>query len=182
MNTASRTTVSVQYFQQMYNSQIIVTVNPANWEGDFRLWESMCTGALIFVDPIFVPHPFPLLDGVHVIYFSNSNKTELFEKLDYYRNHPIEAKRIAINGYLHAMKYHRTVNMMDYILRTVHMGNVSMNRHHVGPIPKYTYTGQYLNYEAKMQQEMILNCHEPGVYEPLEDKSGQVKRLTKCSK
>jgi hypothetical protein len=206
VNTASRTTVSMQYFQQMYNSQIIVTVNPANWEGiiyssfcfqfsnnlscvffsnvitgDFRLWESMATGALIFVDPVFVPHPYPLLDGIHVVYFSNSNKSELFDKLDYYRSHREEARRIAINGYLHAMKFHRTVNLIDYILRTVHWGNVTLNRLYSGPIPKYTFTGQYLNYEAKMQQENILNCHSPGIYEPLEDKNGLVKRLPTCA-
>lgn len=77
--------VSKVYFQRMYNTKIIVTVNPANWEGDFRLWEAFATGALIMVDPIFVPHGFPIVDGVHVVFFSNQNKGELFEKLDYYR-------------------------------------------------------------------------------------------------
>jgi hypothetical protein len=99
----------------MYNSKIIVTVNPADWEGDFRLWESMATGALVFVDPIFVPHSYPLIDGKHVIFFSNSNRQELYEKLDYYLNNPIKAREIAINGYLYCMKYHRTVNMIDYL-------------------------------------------------------------------
>lgn len=44
LNKASRTTVNKGYFQQMYNASIIVTVNPANWEGDFRLWEAFATG------------------------------------------------------------------------------------------------------------------------------------------
>lgn len=39
INSASRTTVSTSYFEQMRNAEIIVTVNPAHWEGDFRLWE-----------------------------------------------------------------------------------------------------------------------------------------------
>lgn len=39
VSTASRTTVSSSYFDQMRNAEIIVTVNPAYWEGDFRLWE-----------------------------------------------------------------------------------------------------------------------------------------------
>ena len=33
VNRADRTGVSKEYFEQMYNSQIIVTVNPAHWEG-----------------------------------------------------------------------------------------------------------------------------------------------------
>lgn len=153
----------MQYFQQMFNAQIIVTVNPANWEGDFRLWESMCTGALIFVDPIFVPHQYPLQDGKHVVFFSNTNRTELFEKLDYYRNpaHQEEARRIAVNGYLFAMKYHRTVNLMDYIMRTVHTKEVQDQNL---PLPSYQYTGQYLNYEARSQEDMIIKCHKPGNY------------------
>jgi hypothetical protein len=36
INTASRTVVSKQYFEQMYRSQVIVTANPSEWEGDFR--------------------------------------------------------------------------------------------------------------------------------------------------
>lgn len=46
--------MSTKYFDKMTHAQIVVTVNPGNWEGDFRLWESMCTGALVFVDPIMV--------------------------------------------------------------------------------------------------------------------------------
>ncbi len=150
------------YFEQMFNTQIIVTVNPASWEGDFRLWEAMCTGALIFVDPIFVPHQFPLLDGVHVVYFQNRNKTELWEKLDYYRANREKARQIAINGYLHAMKYHRTVNLMDYVLRSTHVKEAQVAKQ---PAPLYSYTAQYLNREAGIQEEAIRDCHSPGIYE-----------------
>lgn len=58
-------------------------------------------GALVFVDPIMVPHPFPLVDGRHVIFFSQDNATDLYSKLDYYRAHSEEARRIAMTGYLH---------------------------------------------------------------------------------
>ena len=134
----------------------------------------------MFVDPIFVPHQFPLQDGQHVVFFSNTNRSELFEKLDYYRANVVEARRIAANGYLFAMKYHRTVNLMDYIMRTVHMRQVQLQLASsmaaaaaVGAVvgdqaslPNYVYTGQYLNYEARAQEEMIQKCHRPGIYEP----------------
>eukprot|EP01038_Epipyxis_sp_PR26KG_P011850 gene11850-15856_t len=140
VNSETRTTLSKGYFQQMFNSKIIVTVNPANWEGDFRLWESMCTGALIMVDELDVPYGFPLQHGKHIIYFSNENKTDLFDKLDYYLKNPEEARRIAINGYLYAMKYHRTVNLIDYVLRSSHYKQAILQN--VNPIPSYVYTSQ----------------------------------------
>lgn len=161
VDKASRRTVSKSYFGQMYNSSIIVTVNPANWEGDFRLWESFATGALVMVDPLFVPHSYPLIDGVHVVFFSNQNKTDLFTKLDYYRNNPLKAREIAIEGYLHTMKYHRTVNLVDYVLRSAHMKYAVVNNL---AVPNYTFTAQYINDETKQQQKDILHHDRPGSY------------------
>lgn len=118
LNKASRTTVNKHYFELMHSARIIVTVNPSDWEGDFRLWESLASGALVFVDPVFAPHAFPLEHRKHVIFFSNENKTDMWQKLDYYRdpaNHA-ESRRIAVNGYLHCMKYHRTVTITTPII------------------------------------------------------------------
>ncbi len=184
VDTLQRNKISNQYFQQMYNSRIIVTVNPANWEGDFRLWEAMGSGALIFVDPIFVPHQFPLQDGEHVIYFSNHNKTDLFAKLDFYRSHPEHARQIANNGYLFAMKHHRTVNLVDYILRSTHLKEARLRKE--VPLPRYSYTGQYLNQEAKLQEERVRACHSPGIFEdparPGYNATLALTKKIKCSK
>jgi hypothetical protein len=157
-----RREVDRKYFQQMYNSKIIVTVNPADWEGDFRLWEAMATGALIMVDPLFVPHPFPLIDGVHVVYFNTEDKSELFAKLDYYRAHPDKARKVAVNGYLHAMKYHRTVSTVDYILRSAHLKRATIKN--TTPLPSYYYSAQYLNYATNMQKDVIRSILKPGEY------------------
>jgi hypothetical protein len=142
----------------------------------------MSTGALIFVDPLFVPHPFPLVHKEHVIYFSNLNRTDLFEKLDYYRSHPEEARRIAINGYLHAMKYHRTINLIDYILRTAHVKSIQVIEGKNAVLPDYTYTGQFLNYMARLQEKMILQCDTPGIYEPFHKVNGTayLRYLSDC--
>ena len=51
-----------------------------------------------------------------------------------------EANKIAVTGYLHAMKYHRTVNIIDYILRTAHSKELLKRNENV----LYTYTGQQL--------------------------------------
>jgi len=165
----------------MYNARIIVTVNPANWEGDFRLWEAMATGALILVDPLLVPHYYPLIDQEHVVYFSNQNKSDLWGKLDYYRSHPAVARQIALNGYLHAMKYHRAVSMIDYVLRTAHEKK-QLTRNNKGGLVGgagstregavggkdsalgYRYTGQYLNRRAREQEASVKSRQFPGVY------------------
>ena len=82
--------------------------------------EAMASGALIFVDRMFVPRPHPLIDGRHVVYYDNNNKTELFEKLDRYRSDPGLMTTVAASGYLHSMRHHRAACLIDYILRTAH--------------------------------------------------------------
>ena len=122
VKSASRTVVSKGYFGQLYRAKIIVTSNPSNWEGDFRLMEAFASGALIFVDYMYVPRPQPLLDNKHVVFYNNNNKTDLFEKLDFYRQRDTfqKAKKIAVNGYIHTMRFHRAANLVDYVFRTIH--------------------------------------------------------------
>lgn len=155
---ASRTTVSKGYFERMFNAEIIVTVNPSNWEGDFRLWEAMATGALVFVDPVNVPHPHPLVDNRHVVYFSNSNRSDLFQKLDFYRKNKDLARQVAVGGYLHAMKHHRTVSLVDYILRSAHA--LKAQEEGLPLQSEYTFTAQQLRdlaakYEARLKKKKV---------------------------
>lgn len=105
----------------MYNAEVVVTANPADWEGDFRLWEALASGALVLVDELSTPMPYPLVHGENVVYYTTQNKSDFLEKLDYYLNHEEERKKIAQRGYMHALRYHRTVNTVDYILRSAHV-------------------------------------------------------------
>ena len=162
LNHDTRTTISKMYFERLFGSKIIVTVNPAHWEGDFRLWESMATGALVMVDHLFVPYPYPLVDGEHVVFFDNNNETDFMTKLHYFHTHPQEARKIAVRGYLFAMKYHRTVSMMDYFLRSAHLKMLSDAG--ITQLPIYKYTGQFLLEEAKRQMESIAAQHKPGIF------------------
>jgi hypothetical protein len=120
VNSASRTVVSTGYLDQMHRAQIIVTSNPSDWEGDFRLMEAMASGALVLVDIMYVPRPFPLVHGKHILYYDNQNKTSLFDLLDSYRASKELQRRVAVAGYLHAMKYHRAACLIDYVFRTMH--------------------------------------------------------------
>ena len=116
VNHASRPTISRGYFTAMQTSKIIVTANPSGWEGDFRFMESLASAALVFVDRMYVPRPYPLHNNHHLVYFENTNKTELFERLDFYRQNLARAQEVALNGYLHTLKKHRAANLLDYVL------------------------------------------------------------------
>lgn len=129
----------------------------------------MSSGALVFVDPLMVPHPYPLLDKKHVIHFSQNNEEDLFQKLDYYRSHKKEARVIALQGYHHAMKFHRTANTIDYILRTAMTKSVSLYpntfpRAIKEEVAGYKFTGQYIVAETKKQEKIIKKKKLPGDY------------------
>lgn len=85
INQASRTVVSNTYFDAMYRAKIVVTVNPSHWEGDFRLAEALASGALVFVDELFVPRPSMPLHDRHIVYYNNNDKAAFFALLDKYR-------------------------------------------------------------------------------------------------
>ncbi len=61
------------------------------------------------------------------------NRTDLFSKLDLYLGQVQQARRVAINGYIHCMRYHRAANLIDYVFRTLHVKQT------LGPPSKHRY-------------------------------------------
>jgi len=100
------------------NSKIIVTCNPWKWEGDFRLWEALMSGALVMVDrmaiPGFMPNPFK--HRKHIIFYDSNNQTEFNELLDYYVKNEDEAKQIGGTGYRHVLDHHMPKDRVSYII------------------------------------------------------------------
>ena len=95
--------------------------NPAEWEGDFRLWESLLSGALVFVDKLhaFERLPHPLVDGEHFIVYDLEDKARFMERLHYYLAHPVEARKIAKAGQRQARLYHMAANRIDFLLNSL---------------------------------------------------------------
>jgi len=106
------------YLKQLSSTRIIVTCNPNDWEGDFRLWESMLSGALVFVDHMYVMTLLPnrLEHKKHLILYNSQNQTEFNGLLHYYYTHPDEAAEIAAAGHLHTLKHHMPRHRVDWIL------------------------------------------------------------------
>jgi len=122
-NSGGREVVDKNYHKTLNRAKIIVTANPMSWEGDSRLYESLATGALVFVDHIYTPFEHPLIHDEHVVFFDTSNndeaKRDFFKKLDFYLQNEKRRTQVAWRGYVHAMRYHRAVNRMDDLFNKV---------------------------------------------------------------
>ena len=91
--------------------------NPAEWEGDFRLWESLLSGALVFVDWITAFERMPyLLDKKHLIIYNRKDQTGFLKLLEHYVTHEDEARSIATAGQKFARAHHMAANRIDYLL------------------------------------------------------------------
>lgn len=111
----------------------------------------MGSKALVLVDRMYVELPHALIDREDVVYFDSLNKSSLVDTVRYYLEHEAEARRIAMNGYykvqrgrgvlgeralecvwssvaqifhsipIQAIRYHRYVNRVDFILNSVNL-------------------------------------------------------------
>lgn len=111
-----RNSIQSEYFEKMFHSKIVVNCNPDDWEGDYRTWEALSSGALVFVDNMITPVIHPLVHGKHVIFYDRNNRSDLKTKLLYYLNHPDLARKIAIQGNKFAIDHHKPSDRIDEIL------------------------------------------------------------------
>ncbi len=111
-----RNSIQTDYYEKMFHSKIVVTCNPDDWEGDYRTWEALSTGSLVFVDNMLAPIPYPLINKEHIIFYDRNNLLELAEKILFYLNNPELAKKISQQGNRHALKYHKPSDRIDQIL------------------------------------------------------------------
>src|SRR6266702_2539822 len=95
VSSSSRDVFDSDYLSALKRTKIVLTANPDQWEGDSRTWEAIANGALVFVDRIYTPHRFPLINKEHVVEFNRYDLSSLRDKIEYYLNHPEEACAIA---------------------------------------------------------------------------------------
>lgn len=107
--------VNKEYYNIMRKSKIIVTANPKDWEGDFRLWEALLTGSMVMCDRM-ISNP-GLVDRTHIIWYDNPEHLDVL--LTYYLQKPEEIEEIGMNGKLwclgNGLYKHRVQDILDKI-------------------------------------------------------------------
>lgn len=91
-NPDIRREVDNEYFQQMRASKIIVTCNPNFWEGDFRLFEAITSGAVVFCDEMF--NKPPGLENI-VQWYDPNDLESLKNRIIHFLNNPREIYNLA---------------------------------------------------------------------------------------
>lgn len=111
------------YLRHLRDAQIVVSCNPSEWEGDFRLWESFLAGAMVMIDKTVTLDwmPNPPENGKHWITYDPANKEDFMAKIRHYADpaNKAETEKIAQNGYEFVLRHHMAVNRVDYVLNTV---------------------------------------------------------------
>ena len=107
-----------EYINVMLNSKIVVTCDPDHWEGDYRLFEALACGPLVFSNKMVTPIINSFEDGKHLIYYDRSKLDDnLKNQLIYFLENEEERLSIARKGYEHTMKYHKCSDRIDEIIR-----------------------------------------------------------------
>lgn len=91
----ARRHASATYLQNLKQSKIIVSCQPTPWEGDWRLGESLASGALVLHNHMLDPYP-GLVHGESIVLFNSTE--QMLGLLKWYIDHPSEADRVAANG------------------------------------------------------------------------------------
>ncbi|KAH8068276.1 hypothetical protein JL721_6851 [Aureococcus anophagefferens] len=119
-DTSQRNVISAPYFALMRRARVVVTCNPGDWEGDFRTWEAVASGALVFMDRHYAPMPHAFVDGDDAYIYDNGDGPAFKARLGGALA-PANASRTAEageRGLRKALRHHRAVSRVDWLLRS----------------------------------------------------------------
>jgi len=112
-----RINLNRNYVNKMLRSKIVVNCNPDDWEGDYRLFESLSCAPMVLIDNMITPVINPFKNRKHLVYYNSL--PQLGNELEYYLDNDLERNSIASNGHKYALKYHKTSNRIDEILEII---------------------------------------------------------------
>lgn len=107
--------MSDAYFETMRKSRIVVTCNPDEWEGDYRLFEALTTGSLVFCDEM---HNKMGLEG-HVVWYDLSDLESLKGNISHFLNSPYNLETAARNALEQTKKNHTSDSRVKFIIETI---------------------------------------------------------------
>ena len=103
----------------MFQSKIVVTCGPNNWEGDYRLYEALFSGALVCSDKIYTQVVNPFIDGEHLRYYDRGDFEQLLTLIPYYLEHSPEREQIGLKGQEFVLEKHLPQNRIDEVLKVI---------------------------------------------------------------
>jgi hypothetical protein len=167
LGRSKRSMIGPAYKKQLLDSFLAVTANPAQYEGDHRTWEHLAAGNVVMSDNTYTPIPFPLVSAVHFIEYDNADKPENEERfrkqLRFLLRGGDAVKNLACDGLQHVLRHHRSVNRVDYMLRTIVQKALS----ETSKEKKYTETG--LDMREQMKEVMKFMYKAPNKIPPRVD-------------
>ena len=115
------------YAEMLLRARIIVTCNPDRWEGDWRLFEALGSGAAVLVDQMQTPIKYPFSDGEHLLYYDRTNLNTLTEKLNDLLDNEEKRKKLACQAYRYVHTHHKPSDRIQQILEEVEAVKGSYN-------------------------------------------------------
>lgn len=111
--------VNKKYFNILKTSKIIITANPPNWEGDFRLWEALLMGNLVLCDRMIIPHiiKHPLVNKKHLVFYDKPS--DILDLINYYIKNEAERNQIGKEGREYSLKHHKFSNRVKEVVNSL---------------------------------------------------------------
>lgn len=114
----------IDYIKLMASTKIVFDALPTRYTQTHRPWEAIASGAVCFFDKVIeeiLPNPFE--HGKHCFFYDATDVVSIKEAISTAKssldNKSKELETIARKGYDHAIKYHRSVNRVDYMLSKI---------------------------------------------------------------
>ena len=109
VTTSTRTALSPLYLKLMRAARVVVTCNPGDWEGDFRTWEALASGAAVVRDRLYAPTP----HGDFGVVYDARSRASFDAAMD--RAHA-DAGALGRRALTDALAHHRAVSRVDWLL------------------------------------------------------------------
>ena len=71
-----------EYIKKLNQCKIIFSAYPDHFDGDSRIWESMSSGALCFIDKGYIPTEKKLRNNIHAIFYNALSKKSILQAIN----------------------------------------------------------------------------------------------------
>ncbi|KAL3936527.1 MAG: hypothetical protein SGBAC_008170 [Bacillariaceae sp.] len=102
------------YIQHMLTTKIVVVTQRDEWEGHYRLYEALISGAMVMSDQMLIGPRLGLVNGTSIVEFNSA--ASLVSLAEYYLTNEKERQTIAARGRQVAMSQHRSWHRMEEIV------------------------------------------------------------------